>query len=422
MNIPRWILSSLLITGVSAHANVDIDAAYKREYIFLKSQIKELKKQKKQLQKQFTLAVREAERDLDRSQEKVVSLNAVNERLGEKLFKIEQSSDINSENKELLDNTMKQAALSLNIKGEQIPEINTLFDQALIRLEQSSQIRQSIGNFYLESGQLVKGDLLQIGNIATVGRHNDTYHLLAPAGQGTLKSWKETQTGEALFAGNFPATFPLFIYEGLDKAIEKRKDKSVVEFIAAGGTIAWVIVFMGLFALLLCALRAFSLNRYAAETNYIDEQCQADDPEKTLDSLEGMSSTSSQKRLFLKILGLKKEKGSEALHDVAEEGMIQEHKLIDRYGALILVFAAVAPLLGLLGTVTGMISTFDIITEHGTGDPKLLSHGISEALITTELGLVVAIPTLLLGNILSGWGKNLKMTLDKIILKLTNEA
>ncbi len=100
--------------------------------------------------------------------------------------------------------------------------------------------------------------------------------------------------------------------------------------------------------------------------------------------------------------------------------MIHEHKIIDRFGAMILVFAAVAPLLGLLGTVTGMISTFDIITEYGTGDPKLLSHGISEALITTELGLVVAIPTLLFGNILSGWGKNIKMTLDKVALRVIN--
>ena len=51
----------------------------------------------------------------------------------------------------------------------------------------------------------------------------------------------------------------------------------------------------------------------------------------------------------------------------------------------VLVFAAVAPLLGLLGTVTGMIATFDIITEYGTGDPKLLAGGISIALVTTEL-------------------------------------
>jgi biopolymer transport protein ExbB len=128
---------------------------------------------------------------------------------------------------------------------------------------------------------------------------------------------------------------------------------------------------------------------------------------------------SGQKNLLLKVLNFNgKDKG--ALNDIIDEGMIHEHKVIDRFGTMILVFAAVAPLMGLLGTVTGMISTFDIITEHGTGDPKLLSHGISEALITTELGLLVAIPALLFGNILSGWGKDLKMTLDKVILKVVN--
>ena len=65
------------------------------------------------------------------------------------------------------------------------------------------------------------------------------------------------------------------------------------------------------------------------------------------------------------------------------------------------VVAAVAPLLGLLGTVTGMISTFDVITIFGNSDPKLLSGGISVALVTTELGLIVAIPLLLLHHFLS---------------------
>ena len=86
-----------------------------------------------------------------------------------------------------------------------------------------------------------------------------------------------------------------------------------------------------------------------------------------------------------------------------------------------MVIAAVAPLLGLLGTVTGMISTFEIITEHGTGDPKMLSGGISEALITTQLGLVVAIPMLLLGNMLKGWSEGVFGKLESTVLRLIAE-
>ena len=85
------------------------------------------------------------------------------------------------------------------------------------------------------------------------------------------------------------------------------------------------------------------------------------------------------------------------------------------------VIAAVAPLLGLLGTVTGMISTFDIITEFGTGDPKLLSSGISIALVTTEVGLAVAIPALIFGNLLSGWAESIKDEMEKAALHVMNQ-
>ncbi len=68
--------------------------------------------------------------------------------------------------------------------------------------------------------------------------------------------------------------------------------------------------------------------------------------------------------------------------------------------ATILILASIAPLLGLLGTVTGMISTFDIISKFGTGNARSLAFGISEALITTQSGLVVAIPGIVLGTIL----------------------
>jgi biopolymer transport protein ExbB len=102
--------------------------------------------------------------------------------------------------------------------------------------------------------------------------------------------------------------------------------------------------------------------------------------------------------------------------------VLHEAPHIERFGSAITVCAAVAPLLGLLGTVTGMIATFGVITEHGTGDPKLLSTGISEALVTTELGLVVAIPTLLLGSLLSARASALLATMERAALRIMNLA
>ena len=106
----------------------------------------------------------------------------------------------------------------------------------------------------------------------------------------------------------------------------------------------------------------------------------------------------------------------ETLMDHAETIVLNEKSRLERFGTAILVIAAVAPLLGLLGTVTGMIGTFEMITEHGTGDPKMLSGGISEALITTQLGLVVAIPMVLLGNTLNTWGNRILGRLEAGIL------
>jgi biopolymer transport protein ExbB len=81
---------------------------------------------------------------------------------------------------------------------------------------------------------------------------------------------------------------------------------------------------------------------------------------------------------------------------VLTEAILRELPRLERGLSMLAIFGAVAPLLGLLGTVTGMIDTFRVITLFGTGDPKLMSGGISEALITTEIGLAVAIPIMLL--------------------------
>ena len=77
-----------------------------------------------------------------------------------------------------------------------------------------------------------------------------------------------------------------------------------------------------------------------------------------------------------------------------QEAMIKEAPAVEHYNSLIKLLAAVTPLLGLLGTVIGMIITFQTITLFGTSDPKLMAGGISTALVTTVLGLSMAIPLL----------------------------
>ncbi|MBW9262050.1 MAG: MotA/TolQ/ExbB proton channel family protein [Candidatus Thiodiazotropha sp. (ex. Lucinisca nassula)] len=104
---------------------------------------------------------------------------------------------------------------------------------------------------------------------------------------------------------------------------------------------------------------------------------------------------------------------ADALQKHFDEAILRELPKLRRGLRLLAIFAAVAPLLGLLGTVTGMIETFQSITLFGTGDPKLMSGGISQALVTTELGLAVAIPMVLLHSYLAGRSNRVVRLLDQ---------
>ncbi len=91
----------------------------------------------------------------------------------------------------------------------------------------------------------------------------------------------------------------------------------------------------------------------------------------------------------------------EHIEEVLYEKMINTRPQLERLLPMVALTAATAPLLGLLGTVTGMINTFKLISAFGTGDPQALSSGISEALVTTEFGLMVAVPSLLIHAVLN---------------------
>jgi biopolymer transport protein ExbB len=107
--------------------------------------------------------------------------------------------------------------------------------------------------------------------------------------------------------------------------------------------------------------------------------------------------------------------------------VMYEHVLTTRLKAngllpFIAISATSAPLLGLLGTVTGIMNTFTLMTVFGTGDVKTLSSGISEALITTEYGLIVAIPSLLIHSFLSRKAKSITDEMDKAAIVFGNEV
>lgn len=163
---------------------------------------------------------------------------------------------------------------------------------------------------------------------------------------------------------------------------------TTLERASQGGTVGYVIIVIGIIAVLLAIERIISLSIVSMRVN---RQMSNATP-----------STGNPLGRVLNVYEENKSVDSETLQLKLDEAILKEEPKINTRLAFIKLISMVAPLLGLLGTVIGMIMTFQAITLFGAGDPKTMAGGISVALVTTVLGLVVAIPTVLLHAIANG--------------------
>ena len=155
-----------------------------------------------------------------------------------------------------------------------------------------------------------------------------------------------------------------------------------------GGAVGYAITAVGAFALLLAVYRLIALSLISSKV-----------------SAQLKSSTANTNNPLGRVLKIHEDNPSmdpETLELKMAEGVMRETPKLESGLTLLKIIAAVAPLMGLLGTVTGMIITFQAITIFGAGDPKAMAGGISSALVTTVLGLLVAIPTVLLHTLVNG--------------------
>jgi len=177
------------------------------------------------------------------------------------------------------------------------------------------------------------------------------------------------------------------------------KAPSLRERIAQGGVIGYIIIALGVVSIIIALVRLTILSLIKMRI-----ESQAKTPSAPSDNPLGR---------ILSIYTEHKEYDIETLELKLGEAVLREVPKINRGLSFLKIIAAVAPLLGLLGTVTGMIVTFQAITLFGAGDPKLMAGGISQALVTTVLGLTVAIPTLLLHNLLQSRAEQINNILQQ---------
>ena len=166
-----------------------------------------------------------------------------------------------------------------------------------------------------------------------------------------------------------------------------------------GGPVGYVIIGVGIFGLLMCLWKAFVLYTTGGR---ISRQLKNETANKTNPLGRVMAVYTDNPDIDIETLELK-----------LDEAILRESAPLETGLSFIKVLYVVAPLLGLLGTVVGMIATFQMITLFGTGDPRMMAGGISTALVTTVLGLVVAIPLTLLHAFLQGKSKALIQVLEE---------
>lgn len=245
-------------------------------------------------------------------------------------------------------------------------------------------------------------DVLRVGAFSAYGaeaflRYDaDAGELLAPprqpSGLGSVADYLDSSAAVA--------SLPVDPSRGTLLA-QLQREPGLWDRVQQGGLVGWVILVLGAFGLLLAIWRMVYLTRVGRGVSAQMHELSAPRGDNPLGRIIG-------------VLGPKPQLSDlETLELKLDEAILQETPPLEKGQGLLKLLSAVAPLLGLLGTVTGMIVTFQAITQGGGGDSRLMADGISQALVTTVLGLVVAIPLLFLHTLLASRSKGLIQLLEQ---------
>lgn len=243
----------------------------------------------------------------------------------------------------------------------------TQFDQQVIGTDGESRLTPvtRVGTFALSSDdrflQYVIGGTIEELTKQPAGRYRKDIRELSQATSGVAPAYVDPTRG---------TLFSLL-----------RESPSLIERVQQGGAVGYVILGIGAFGLLIAAMRLLVLSAVSLKFRSQVKNIESPMENNALGRVLGVYHAGDEDDL-------------ETLELKLQEAILKETPRLERGQNLLKLFAAVSPLLGLLGTVTGMILTFHSITLFGTGDPKLMAGGISQALVTTVLGLVAAIPLL----------------------------
>ena len=284
-----------------------------------------------------------------------------------------------------------------------LEEIEQLWFELQREMTEQGKLKKITTRVVAANGDEVTKEILRIGvfNIISDGKYlsynSDTgtvSELLRQPQARYLDSIEETEsaTSGVVGFGLDPSRGQLLSMLVQSPNLRERIDQ--------GGTVGYIIIVLGIFGAFIAITRFIQLMFVSAQV-----AAQKRNPGKA-----------SKRNPLGRVLSVYQEsKGIdlESLELRLGEAVLKETPKLQRFNMMLKVIGVVAPLLGLLGTVVGMIITFQAITLFGAGDPKMMAGGISQALITTVLGLCVAIPMVLLHVLVAGRSRALVEILEE---------
>ncbi|PMG36233.1 flagellar motor protein MotA [Vibrio splendidus] len=282
-----------------------------------------------------------------------------------------------------------------------MPQLSGLWMSMVEQIQASSELSKSQIAFINGEGNTQTVDAYRLGSIGLVTeegyvswntqREDAIAYLKQPSNGPTLASLSSLANGEVSNVVVDPSRG--FMLEQLALT------PSLTDRLQAGGVVGKVILGLLAIGLIIALVRGISL---AIARQKI--RAQLKNPEQAGNNPLGR---------VLAVYNKEQNQTVEALELRLLEAVVDEQTHLEKGLSMLKLLAALAPMLGLLGTVTGMIETFQVITQFGNGDPKVMAGGISMALVTTVLGLVAAMPLLLAHNILSTQSENIRNILEK---------
>jgi len=311
------------------------------------------------------------------------------------------------------------AAITESKRFPGLEGIKSLVEVYFQEMAAGGTIRRRTGDFVGPDGRNTTGEILRIGRFTTFYRLPD----------GSTGFLTPEPSGERLIAiqGKVPG--------GLQRAIKSYlNNESVVlpvdpsggglafakfgaeetfwEWIQRGGMLMYPILIVGICATILGLIRLWELGRARSATDPIMDRINVLASKGDIETAQEYCETHSNIPTCQMLGDVMVNAGAsmDILINAVEESNMRIEPRLRRFLPTLSILAMISPLLGLLGTVTGMIDTFQVITMVGTGDPRMMSGGISQALLTTQFGLMTAVPIMLLHHIL-----------DRRVERYTNE-